>query len=166
MTVLYSFRKNNRTYNVNECVECGSRFTNRDDYKREKCIPCGRKRSVNRKPNPQNIKVIDGQLYVELEQVPNYWVGTDGRIIGIKGSYLACPPNGRGYSSFAAKTLKGSINSPRVHRCVAETFLPNFNQKEQINHIDGNKANNAVSNLEWCTNQENAIHAVKTGLRS
>jgi len=52
-----------------------------------------------------------------------------------------------------------------IHRLVAEAFLPNFLEKPQVNHIDGNKTNNALSNLEMATSSENLLHAVRTGLK-
>lgn len=54
----------------------------------------------------------------------------------------------------------------RVHRLVMYTFNDNKNHKLDINHIDGNKYNNRLDNLEWCTRKENLIHAVKHGLNS
>ena len=53
-----------------------------------------------------------------------------------------------------------------VHRLVAETFIPNPKRLPEVNHIDGNKQNNSVDNLEWCTRSQNTSHAFKTGLRN
>lgn len=52
----------------------------------------------------------------------------------------------------------------KVHRLVAQTFVPNPNRYNEINHIDGNKRNNNVSNLEWCTRNKNMKHASETNL--
>ena len=58
--------------------------------------------------------------------------------------------------------IKGKMYS--VHRIVALAFLPNPMAKEQVNHKDGNKQNNHLSNLEWSTNSENQRHARENGL--
>lgn len=58
----------------------------------------------------------------------------------------------------------GKVHTVRAHRLFAQHFIPNPDSKPFVNHIDGNKSNNSVENLEWVTRQENVEHAVRTGL--
>lgn len=60
----------------------------------------------------------------------------------------------------------GKRKTTRIHRLVAGTFIPNPNNYEEVNHIDGNKQNNRVDNLEWCTRSHNQIHALNMGLNT
>lgn len=53
-----------------------------------------------------------------------------------------------------------------IHRLVANVFIPNPENLSQVNHIDGNKQNNNISNLAWCNAQENHKHAKETGLKA
>ena len=68
-----------------------------------------------------------------------------------------------GYKKIAL-SISRKVTYVTVHRLVAETFIPNPLGLPIVNHIDGNKLNNSVENLEWVTPKQNAIHAHETGL--
>ena len=72
--------------------------------------------------------------------------------------------NSRGYS-YVTLNVHCKKTMFRLHRLVAEHFIKKKSDMyTDINHIDGNKQNNTVDNLEWCTRSENMKHAIKTGL--
>jgi len=83
----------------------------------------------------------------------------------IHGKVLSCSPNSQGYKHFRA-FVDGKKKVLKAHRCVALEFIPNPENKPFVNHKDGNKSNNQISNLEWATASENQKHAYKTGLKS
>jgi len=63
------------------------------------------------------------------------------------------------------KLVKDGVRkNKKIHRLVAEAFIPNSEAKQCINHIDGNKMNNSVENLEWVSYSENMVHAYSNGL--
>lgn len=72
--------------------------------------------------------------------------------------------NGKGY--YRIKLCKNNL-SKRVmlHRIIAEAFIPNPNNYKTINHINGDKKDNRIENLEWCTQSQNVLHAFKNGLK-
>lgn len=101
----------------------------------------------------------------ELGYSDLYEVSNLGRVRSLKtGQVLAAAPQSRGYLSVGLHIGKPQ-KSFLVHRLVAGAWLdPASEGRVQVNHKDGNKQNNVVSNLEWCTSKENHRHAIETGL--
>lgn len=96
-----------------------------------------------------------------------YLISSYGRLKSIKhGKSIMLKPQLNSYNGYIYYNIskKGKASSARAHRLVALTFIPTSNTKLQVNHKDGNKANNKVDNLEWCTQSENMLHAYRTGL--
>ena len=91
-----------------------------------------------------------------------FWVSSDGKEVYLdsnKEEKLKLYKTGKGYYQ-----ISHHQELFYVHRIVAGAFIPNILDKPFINHIDGNKLNNDISNLEWVTASENTQHAYETGL--
>ena len=94
----------------------------------------------------------------------SYYISSFGRIYSTKSNKLLKTPIGkRGYRN-CNMIINGKHKLVTIHRLVAIHFISNPDNKPQVNHIDGDKTNNNIINLEWVTAQENNIHARKTGL--
>lgn len=97
------------------------------------------------------------------KDIPNthYQISSLGRIKNILNGRIKIPfdKNRTDYIRAILFDGKGVKKRYFVHRLVAEAFIPNPDNKLQVNHIDGNKANNCVDNLEWVTGSENMQHA-------
>ena len=113
---------------------------------------------------------IDGNVYTELEDYPNYFISdTSLKLYRLRGTeFIECKqcPNSvkDNYPTVTVTGSNGVRYKRNMHRLLAETFIPNPLNKAHVNHLDGNKANNLLSNLEWATEKENAQHAVAMGL--
>lgn len=119
-------------------------------------------------------------MIILIKDFPNYTINSNGEITSIErrhprwGTIIKNKPKimspsytgkYRNYLSIRLTGLDGFSKTFKVHRLVASHFIPNPENKPQVNHIDGNPSNNDVSNLEWCTNGENQVHAYSTGLK-
>ncbi len=93
----------------------------------------------------------------------DYEVSSAGQIRNSTGHIMSLKKTYDGYLEIGLRR-KGFRKFIRVHRIVAAAFLDNPENKPQVNHIDGNKKNNHVSNLEYCTGSENMKHSYGLGI--
>lgn len=89
-----------------------------------------------------------------------YQVSPDGMVRNVKTLRILKPKNSKGY----LQVCLGARNYSYIHRLVAQAFIPNPDELPQVNHLDGIKSNNAVTNLEWCSASGNLKHAYECGL--
>jgi hypothetical protein len=111
------------------------------------------------------VNELEGEIWGKIPNYPNYSVSTCGRIRNDNsGIFLRLNLTKKGYYHTTLYDSNSKSRTFKVHRIVASVHIPNTLNKPQINHIDGNKINNNISNLEWCTHSENQIHAYKNKL--
>lgn len=96
------------------------------------------------------------EVWKTIEGYEKYSVSNLGRIRRSDDHKLLKPV--KNYNNYLVVGLSnnGSVKTKRVHRLVAEAFIPNLLNKPEVNHLDENKSNNAATNLEWSTRIENA----------
>lgn len=115
----------------------------------------------------KSIKGFDGLYEVSntgrVRTLKHRIVRNNGRVLDIPQREIKGSKDTKGYYQVELKK-EGKRNIKFVHRLVAETFIENNENKQQVNHKDGNKENNDVSNLEWVTCKENIHHAWKNQL--
>lgn len=111
-----------------------------------------------------------------IENYPNYEISNMGRVRALKyysnihkkyydrEIILKEKTNMHGYKMVGLSNSDGR-KSFSIHRLVAKAFIKNSNNYKEVNHIDGNKANNCYINLEWCTRKSNILHAYRIGLK-
>lgn len=99
----------------------------------------------------------------DFQMKVKYEISSKGRVRNPNGRLLSTWPSDTGYTVVNI-TCFGGNKKCKVHRLVAKAFIPNPDNKLQVNHKDGDKLNNCVDNLEWVTASENIQHSLKNGL--
>lgn len=102
--------------------------------------------------------------FVIIKDFPQYAINTKGQVKNLQTGYIRKnSPSKRGYPVVSLRKDGKTYLRP-IHRLLALAFIPNPQNYEQINHIDGDKNNYSLSNLEWCDAKYNNLHARLTGL--
>jgi hypothetical protein len=148
----------------------------------DKCYYICKKYIMQNNYQKMGLSDLEGEIWKPITQYNGaYQVSNLGRIKSLARTILFNHPKfGESKISYHEKIMKqveangylmiglydenGKNSSFRVHRLIMIAFVSNPENKPFVNHIDGNKLNNNLSNLEWCTSSENMVHAYKHGL--
>lgn len=115
---------------------------------------------------PWNQDPLVPYVFLDTFGFNDYCVLRDGRVYSLKTyNYLVGAPSHDGYPRVLLKSNRGRFETHPTHRIVAAAFIPNPENKPEVNHIDGNKENPNAENLEWVWSWENMEHALKNNLR-
>lgn len=99
-----------------------------------------------------------------IKDFPNYKISSDSEVINLTtGNRVATPMHQHGYRCVRLWN-NGKTRLLKIYRLKAIAFIPNPDNKKEVNHLDGDRLNEDLSNLEWSTPSENMKHAVRTGL--
>ena len=105
------------------------------------------------------------ERWIEIADFPNYEVSSLGRVRNRdSGVILKTYLNKQNGYETVRLWDGGRHVTKTIHRLVADTFYDGDHSGHEVNHIDGDKTNNFVGNLEWCTSSENTRHAIRNGL--
>ena len=105
----------------------------------------------------------ESEKYLPIEGFPDYLITSQGRVLSLKyGKMIELKQHKNNWGYYYVTLSKnGKLYSKTVHRLVAQAFIPNPDNKPQVNHIDEDISNNHVSNLEWATARENLNHGTR-----
>jgi hypothetical protein len=96
---------------------------------------------------------------IKIPEFANYFATKSGKIFSKKSNKFLVPYETKaGYLKISIRSSEG-VFTKVVHRLVAECYLPKIKDKNIVNHKNGNKKDNRIENLEWCTSQENTAHS-------
>lgn len=98
--------------------------------------------------------------YKTCDRYPKYEISNLGNVRNKITGTVRKQTNRNGY-----RKIRINNKDVNIHKLVAEAFLDGYHEGLEINHKDGNKANNRADNLEWVTKKENILHAYRTGLK-
>lgn len=102
--------------------------------------------------------------YGRVKSMSRYRKGINNKLVLLKDKILKSNDDcSKGYL-VVSLSKENKHKNYKIHRLVAETFIPNPNNYPQVNHIDGDKHNNNINNLEWCSCKQNIKHAWENGL--